>query len=182
MHAKIQAYVESIWYVWQRVHNEEACKVSIPWIHSTCTSMKWLNHISKVVSMLVSNTRKQKKRIFLVHPRYSQLTFFCLVSNAGFPVTALEAMRQKNCWKWLRLSHPLKVWVLVLAWFSVEQASNHTWNGGMVGAPPELHRHSDNVNYCIDNVQMYGCQPSIHLTISSYVNISFSSQVFSRGC
>jgi len=73
---------------------------------------------------------------------------------------------------------PLKVRVLVLAWSSVEQASNHTWNGGMVGASTELHRHSDNVNYCIDNVWMYACQPSIHLTKSSYVNISFSSQVF----
>ena len=31
---KIQAYVELIWHVWQNVHNEEACGVSIPWMHS----------------------------------------------------------------------------------------------------------------------------------------------------
>ena len=29
-HVKIQTYTESIWHVWQRVHNEEAHRVSIP--------------------------------------------------------------------------------------------------------------------------------------------------------
>ena len=30
VHAKIQAYTESIWHIWQHVHNEEAHGVSIP--------------------------------------------------------------------------------------------------------------------------------------------------------
>ena len=34
-HANIQAYMESISHVWQHVHNEEACGLSIPWIHSS---------------------------------------------------------------------------------------------------------------------------------------------------
>jgi len=30
LHAKLQVYPESIWHVWQRVHNEDVCGVGIP--------------------------------------------------------------------------------------------------------------------------------------------------------